>query len=187
MAFDPKSHQLLLFGGENSSSLLDDTWRWTGSTWLRLHPRNAPPASIDQSLAYDPTDGGLLLFGGLRVTSGGPLAPLGTWLWTGSDWTQLFPTESPPLRSAASVCWVPSAKVVVLFGGIDAQSARLSDTWIWTGKTWQLARVARFPEPRSAGDQFAYDQKTHVCVLFGGFKGSGLPEDGDTWTLKLGS
>jgi hypothetical protein len=182
MAFDAASGQLLLFGGENSLSILNDTWTWTGSTWRQLHPRHSPPISILQSLAYDPSNAGLLLFGGW---AGYDPAPMGTWLWTGSDWTQLSPPNSPPLRGAASLGWDSSAKVLVLFGGVDAKFGSLSDTWIWTGRTWEVARANRSPERRAVGGQFAYDAEAHAFVLFGGTKGSGLSMYGDTWMLKV--
>jgi hypothetical protein len=184
MAFDPKSHKLLLFGGVNSTSALNDTWTWTGSQWRPLHPKHSPPPSTGQALAYDPTNDGLLLFGGLIGTGGG-FPFLGTWLWTGTDWVALSPSSSPPRRSVASLGWDPSGRVLVLFGGIGAQFARLLDTWIWTGSTWQVAEVKRSPERRAAGQQFAYDPNQRAFVLFGGFSGDGLPAYGDTWILKL--
>ena len=33
LAYDPERHVVVLFGGGNNSSLLNDTWEWDGSTW----------------------------------------------------------------------------------------------------------------------------------------------------------
>ena len=184
MAFDPKSHQLLLFGGENSTGDFNDTWTWTGSNWERLLPHQSPPRSSQQAAAYDPTVGGVVLFGGLVSTSTG-LYPIGTWLWTGTDWVQLSPSSAPSPRSSVSVAWDPAAKVLVAFGGQSAASQPLSDTWVFERGEWRLLKVAPHPSARAAGATFAYDPATRELVLFGGFKSSGLPDFGDTWILRL--
>jgi hypothetical protein len=185
MAFDPKSGQLLLFGGASFSNF-GDTWSWTGSTWRQLHPSASPPDSFAQALAYDPVDGGLVLLGG--VPELGEQTPfLGTWLWNGKTWAELSPADSPRPRADAGLGWDQSARVLVAFGGFDQSYVQLSDTWIWTGTTWAELHPSEFPERRAPGGQFAYDPKTHQFVLFGGFKGSGRPSYGDTWTLRLTS
>jgi len=180
----PRSHQLLLFGGENSQTFLGDTWTWTGSDWERLQPHHSPPPSIDGALAYDPTVGGVVLVGGLVSTSTG-LYPIGMWLWTGTDWVQLSPSSAPSPRSSVSLAWDPAAKVLVAFGGQNVASQPLSDTWVFERGEWRLLKIASHPSPRADGGQFAYDPVTRELVLFGGFKSSGLPDFGDTWMLRL--
>jgi len=184
MAFDPKSHQLVLFGGEDPNSYFNDTWTWTGSNWDQLKPRRSPPPSTNSALAYDPVDRGLILLGGLASGGTGYMA-LGTWLWTGSNWVHLSPPSWPPGRGDASLAWDDATKVLVLFGGLDANGHVFSDTWIWQGQTWQLLRVVQSPEHRAAGETFAFDPTDGAIILFGGFHGSGLAQYGDTWSLKL--
>jgi len=183
MAFDPASHQLILFAGNNSTTFFDDTWTWTGSDWRELHPTTSPSASIEDGFAYDPVDHGLILFGGALASNGSALGQ--TWLWSGSDWRELSPADSPVPRSDPALGWDPVSKVLVLFGGLDNTTAPLSDTWVWQGSTWELLKVNRAPEPRAAGNQFAYDPRIGCFLLYGGFKASGLPSYGVTWTLEV--
>src|SRR5438132_9637973 len=41
MAWDGRG--VLLFGGENTGAVYNDTWRWSGNTWTLLAPRRSPP------------------------------------------------------------------------------------------------------------------------------------------------
>ena len=36
MAYDTSSSQMILFGGKDSKNLLNDTWTWNGSVWIKL-------------------------------------------------------------------------------------------------------------------------------------------------------
>jgi hypothetical protein len=75
-------------------------------------------------------------FGDVLVLTGGDGAGTTspTWTWSGSAWTQLD-VSGPPLRFQASMA--PSHGKLVLFGGIDAHEANLSDTWTWDGTAWE--------------------------------------------------
>jgi hypothetical protein len=64
MAYDPGTGQLVLFGGNDGSGVLADTWTWNGSDWAEQSPATSPPARSDASMAYDPGTGQLVLFGG---------------------------------------------------------------------------------------------------------------------------
>lgn len=89
MAYDPTTHQLVLFGGmqltgSSLSPLVADTWVWNGTTWTQLHPTASPPARGDASMALDPATNQLVLFGG-NGTAG---FLNDTWTRNGSNWTQ---------------------------------------------------------------------------------------------------
>src|ERR1043165_4256873 len=44
MAFDASRNTIVLFGGYNTTTLLDETWEYDGVFWTRLDPPRSPPA-----------------------------------------------------------------------------------------------------------------------------------------------
>src|ERR1041385_1335899 len=94
-----------------------------------------------------------------------------------TNWTQLFPTASPPVRSYCAMTYDPASKMVVLFGGFGS-SGYLNDTWTFDGITWTQVETPTAPGPRTNA-QMAYDRRTRKVVLFGGYDGT--RDLGDTW------
>src|SRR5215471_15653290 len=92
MAFDPATHQLLLFGGSatTGTGFSNQTWTWNGSNWTQLHPAASPPGREDQQMAYDPATQTVILFAGFHGTGYWD----DTWSWNGSNWTKLSPATS---------------------------------------------------------------------------------------------
>jgi putative Ig domain-containing protein/IPT/TIG domain-containing protein/SMP-30/gluconolaconase/LRE-like protein len=80
MAYDPDTAQLLLEDGEAGfNSAFNDQWAWTGSAWRRLSPpASVTPAVFGFSMAYDPAEPGIVLYGG---TASSLTQPATTWLW----------------------------------------------------------------------------------------------------------
>ena len=122
-------------------------------------------------MAYDPAIGKTVLFGGYDGDS--ELAD--TWTWSGSTWSQLSPTTSPPARESASMAYDPATGNMVLYGGFGGDY--LSDTWTFDGSNW----TQQFPDGGPAarnGASMAYDSATSNMILFGGF---GDGDNSDTW------
>ncbi len=99
MAFDPKLHQLILFGGEGADGqLLHDTWAWNGASWYQESGppvSHAPSAREGAAMAYDGS-GDLVLFGGAGVAGS---RPGGTVNPTTSTSTT---AAAPPVAASAS-------------------------------------------------------------------------------------
>ena len=55
-----------LFGGFNNGTYLDDTWRFTGTTWKKVKSPG-PSARSAHGFAFDPALGGAVLFGGRNL------------------------------------------------------------------------------------------------------------------------
>ena len=74
MAFDPAGGKVVLFGEEHPEGHIDcygnnnDTWTYDGTTWTRQSPTTSPRGRINAAMAYDPTIGQLVLFGGTAAT-----------------------------------------------------------------------------------------------------------------------
>jgi len=188
-AYDTAMGSVLLFGGDNArfpgAVVYGDTWVWRNG-WIQLSPASSPPARGVPAMAYDPTTGTVVLFGG-RDANGVALGD--TWTWDGATWTQQFPPVSPPARSTGMV-YDPITETVVLFGGGGNEepgygSTVFGDTWEWNGrtKTWTQLFPASSPSPRATVT--AYDPITKTVILFGGANGGGdccRVFYGDTWT-----
>jgi hypothetical protein len=182
MTYDSATQTMVLFGGlgqvsANSIGQLNDTWVWSGVTWVEQHPRNSPPSRSNAVMAEYGATGTVVLFGGEGV--GRASRPLGdTWIWDGSNWNQVTPAVSPPPRAGASMAHVAAQQKLLLFGG--GSGVALSDTWAWDGKAWTEQHSTISPAARYDAS-LAYDTRNQTAVLFGGYAFLTILEDTWTW------
>jgi hypothetical protein len=157
---------VMLFGGIDSQSNDDETWRWVPPVWTQENV-NGPTGRAQHAMAYDSARGVVVLFGG---TNGARE----TWEYT-SGWV-LRSTSGPSGRTRHAMAYDAARGVVVLFGGYDGTDN--GETWAWDGSSWTLLSTTG-PSPRR-GSAMAYDSSRGVVVLFGGVTGSSQVW-GDTW------
>jgi hypothetical protein len=163
MAWDPATHQMLLFGGSkgpDNRPLFDDTWTWNGTTWTQLHPAASPPSVKQTDMFYDVALSEIVVFGGNAYPYTNQ-----TWAWNGTTWIRLHPATSPSPRDTDSLVYQPAARTAILYGGFNG--VRLSDTWSWDG-TWTRLHPANSPGVDSPAWQAAYDSASGQLVLYGG-------------------
>ena len=130
LVYDEATRTVVLFGGVTTNLTdLNDTWTWDGSNWTQQFPPSAPSPRNGPALAYDPGLGAVLLFGGaVGICCADNLND--TWTWNGSNWTEIYPSNTlPRSRNAANMDYDPIYKVVLLFGG-DSSGPVLGDTWL---------------------------------------------------------
>ena len=92
-----------------------------------------PPRRLSHvwgGMAYDPTAGQLILFGGhgyynFSCSSSGPMAD--TWAWNGTAWAELSPATSPTSYQGPALAFDPATSQMVFYS---------FDTSNWTGTTW---------------------------------------------------
>ncbi len=77
MAYDASLGRVVIFGGGYSTPLQNQTWVWDGINWTEVHPAVSPGARYAASMAYDPLNNGLVLFGGFS-----PQTLDDTWMFT---------------------------------------------------------------------------------------------------------
>src|SRR5205085_6114190 len=194
MAFDPDTNQTILFGGYSDQNTLSDTWSWDGTTWTKQSPANSPPGESGSSpgleaavMAWDRLHHQLILFGGEGNGPNGPEIFNETWMWTGSDWQQLHPANSPPPVRAASLVFDPTAGGLLLIAGQGAGRGTFgtySDTWLWNGANWTQVSSTNVPPPRYFGSA-SFDSILQSTILFGGGGDDGFLDD--TWAFGNGS
>lgn len=159
----------------------------TKGTWTAPGP---PIPREGDAMAYDVSDGYVVLFGGYPDTGSG-LAD--TWTYSGGCWTNITPTTSPPALSGASMVWDPNSAdcqtafgtnsgCLLLFGGCTAVAGTIvgigilndcssgsSSTWEFLGGVWKEVTTTSAPCGRwdfsmtfdaSTGDNFV--------LLYGG-------------------
>lgn len=165
IAYDSAREVTVLFGGRNNS----DTWEWNGMAWTyRSGIAGNPGGRSGHAMAYDSVRGGTVLFGGQHNK-------LGTWEYTGVNWTRLSPVNEPPQREDTAMVFDSKREVTVLFGGYS--NTYLNDTWEWDGTNWLQLSPATAP-PSRMSHAMVYDSKREVTLLFGGL---GYGDQNQVW------
>ena len=178
--YDPTLGVVLFGGRDGAGTLLDDTWSFAGGVWTNLSDRYAlaPVARASGGLAFDPSDGVTVLFGG--VNSAG--AYLGdTWALSSTGWANLTSVAgtAPLPRANATLTSDPGRSSAVLVGGWNGVA--LPDTWAFSNDSWQpiTANLTNSPGARY-GAVAAYYSEGGYLLLFGGITAGGRY---NTWLL----
>jgi hypothetical protein len=189
MVYDSARGVAVVFGGNVSGTVFNDTWEWSPSGWSQRTANGAatsPPAKEELAMAYDAARGETVLFGGTGYQND-------TWEWNGAAWTQRTvngAAGSPAGRVGDAMSYDAARGATVLFGGYTG-SAYLNDTWKWNGSAWTslIANGSAGSPPGRYDHALAYDAARGVTVLFGGRTGSGYLNDtwewnGTAWTQR---
>ncbi len=182
LAYDATTNQLVMFGGGSNKPPIgglvppsfNDTWVWTGSNWVQQHPITAPLPVLSPTLAYDAAQHQLILFGGLYANATPMRKELNdTWQWTGSNWVQLHPQNSPKLfdmlngqqilYGQPNMVYDPQDRQIFLLFGGDSQNDKVQTGWSWDGTNWSRATVNGPPTSADTGD-LLYDVKMQAVL-----------------------
>lgn len=171
------------------------TWTFHAGVWTQLDPTGTANGSYAQpdvgqfpSMAYDPGDGYVVLFGGYDVTGGGcpgvNLACNETWKFSTGNWTELSPSVSPPPRYSAALTYDEADGYLLMFGGANYTttygSSFFNDTWKFSAGDWTELSPSSNPGPRY-GAGMVFDQFDNVTVFFGGSAVGGSLGQDNTW------
>ncbi|MEM7203206.1 MAG: kelch repeat-containing protein [Planctomycetota bacterium] len=180
MVADRARGEVLLFGGDDGTTLLDDTWSRGDRGWVERALAAAPAARSRHAMAYDAGRARVVLFGGHDG-----MTPLGdTWEWDGAAWRQVG-ASGPTARAGHAMAFDAASGTVLLVGGQDASGAALDETWAWDGSAWTSISSGAGPGPRF-GHAMTPDRRRGEVVLFGGEAGTGAAALGDTWVWRGG-
>lgn len=184
MFYDPNSKEIVMFGGWNGSTYLNDTWTFDGANWTKVSTPTAPPARAAGSAYYDPHSKLVVLFGGYNRNYLND-----TWLWNGatSTWTQAAPLLSPVPETSPMLFPDPVGGKVDEFGGFDGKFYQLT-TWRWRRGSWHKYKPPVSPGARAAA-VIGTNPVLHQTVLFGGLADvnpvNTWTYDGTTWTQQF--
>lgn len=197
LAYDKKRNEVVLFGGQveygNLLYMSNETWTWDGHDWRERHPANSPSPRYFGRMVYDEKIDKVVLFGGIACDNNlgcsSNESNAETWLWDGSDWSNITPTTGPPSRYEFAMTYNPDTQQVLVYGGCLAENCDTpgADLWAFDGTSWSLVNAAATPGPRYM-TQLAYDRAHQQLVLFSGFPGIANNVTpgrvlNDTWTF----
>ncbi len=129
MAYDPVRQTVVLFGGIDDMNIRrNDTWEFNGTTWDDVTPSPPGPESrFGHDMAYDPTRGRVVLFGGVR-SDGVRLNDI--WEWTGVSWDEVsLDGVLPAVRQNHALAYDSMRRRLVLFGGRGNAGITFGDAW----------------------------------------------------------
>ncbi len=176
MAYDPVRGVTVMAGGYDSTTTAPtyhrDTWEYNGS-WQRVNTTTPSDLDYGSSMAFDPSTGRMITFGGQVSPYAPKNLPVGaasvstrTLAFANGTWAPLTPTQPGVRHSAAMVTDVARGQIVLFGGDPDFANNRYADTWRWNGTTW-LA-VTPFVPPTLQYAATAHDPLHGVTWLFGG-------------------
>jgi hypothetical protein len=119
-AYDPRSKNVVLFGGVSSGAFsgYQDTWIFNGDDWIEQQVSTASPSG-PASMAADGGTNRLIL-----ITKGGS-----TWTWTGSRWIPLVDLTRQRQQHLDSYDTTPA---VGPYAGL-VYSGRVHQLFLWSG------------------------------------------------------
>ncbi len=178
---------VLLYGGDDGTTVYQDTWAWDGSTWAPVTTATSPGQLRSVRMTWDAAQHELVMFGGSNALIDSPsTANRKTWLFkkVGStfDWvwcncdSSILGLISPGL---AYDNYVPpsgpsndaTAQQVIEFSG-DKGGVKSSNTYAFNGTTWSLLSPMNHPIALASPGMAFHTQRNQV-ILFGGICDSG--------------
>lgn len=166
-----------------------------GLSWTRESPATSPPRLAGMTLAYDPSGGYIVGYGGgefnLRNGTDTPLYE--TWIYSGGTWTRAHTVTAPPSPRGAFSFDTASGQAVYFGGWVDRVPGMPQDGIVPTNETWAFANgnwTELHPSvapPRPDFALLAYDPSSRGLVLYdSGYNGYGRGND-STWLFKGGN
>jgi hypothetical protein len=191
---DPQCGCVVFFGGGSFTDWENQTWIYmdglTPHQWFNVTPVHSPSARVYPSVAFDSETDSVVLFGGASPYCADDCGDTWELSFVGGNtavWTQVFPTTTPHIESAATMTSDPGGGGVLMFGGLLEEGPAnspfaLNYSWLFHNGNWfNVTPHGLTPAPRgdSAG---AFEPPYNCTVLFGGGRNGG-PTFGDTWTF----
>ncbi len=176
-AWEPIDNTLVLHAGLQRGGVrrLDETWVWTRGRWTQMpntEPR--PPAVAFATMAHDPLEDALVLYGG--SAEGGGLDDR-TWVWSFPSW-QLTEDAIDPGLEGAAMAPDGNTQQLMLFGGRRSGTA-LDQTFTRSKDGWEAVLPDAVP-PARFGHGMAWDPLRAEVVVHGGTDDAGNALN-DTW------
>jgi hypothetical protein len=179
MAYDAARDVVVLFGGNDESGSLGDTWELKFSPSLAWEQKTTgPPPSARESQAMAYASAGIIMYGGWTGSS----ALSECHLWDGTSWSA--GDTSMGVQCDAAMSNNKTGSTVIVFGGYRPEGDS-NKTWKWDGSAWkEMTFTGAVPHKRSFC-KMAYDRARQEYVMFGGIDLSATSTLwDDTWVLK---
>ncbi len=168
MIFDTARNVVVLYGGYNGTSIVDETWEYDGTNWTQVFPASSPGGRFRTSMYWDSGRGRIVLFGGEGPAFGTDNND--TWEYYSGNWNNVVTVDSPAVRRYQKADYDTHRSVGVLHGGIDPSNPTglaFRDTWEYNGTNWVKVSTLNAPGSRIFPGQY-YDPVLQCIVLYGG-------------------
>jgi len=190
VAYDSHADVVLVFGGFDGTSYLQDIWYYSlrNDNWSPRPSATTPSPRADGRMVYVDSQDRFLVFGGNDFS--GPnytfhhLSDTWSYDWKANDWTPLASAVGPSARDYPVFSVDPNAGLALLTSGFGERII-LDDLWgfnlasdMWVNLTPEVSPPARFA---AVG---GFDPVKDVLVLFSGLANTGLLAD--TWHYAYG-
>lgn len=132
MAYDPTQGYIVQTGGYEYAIYGDDpyTWELYSGQWWNVTPASSPPGRSFASMVFDPSVGGVVLFGGYSYDKG--VDNDQTWVFAAGAWIGKDPSTSPPGTNSGALALDGTGSVPILFGGNNASvGVDWNSTWAY--------------------------------------------------------
>ncbi len=199
--FDPTTKQMIIFGGQETSTDEDLNDVWLGVTssnqddsFTQLLPAGTVPhGRYGQVATYDPSTNRMTIFGGAE----GLPSPCANDVWIldgangngSASWIPETPSgTAPAARVYSAGVYDPTTDSMIVFGGNNCSTGYFNDVWVLSGANgegtpaWhQLATSGTAPGVRESASA-VYDSVNNILTIYGGDAGGiGF---GDVWVLS---
>jgi hypothetical protein len=150
MVWDAADGYALLFGGllkvpgEQSYFGVSDTWTYLNGVWSNITNSligGSPPDAVNPTMAYDPFEQEVVLFGGASNIQADDQAQ--TWTYHAGEWTNITNTAGTPPYSRLAAVFTADLfdQQMILFGGLSQNASRTriyaqTDTWLFKNNVW---------------------------------------------------
>jgi len=205
-AYDAINDRLIVFGGEDLTSLPRPTDVWVlanasgvvgTSSWTQLSPTGGPPLGRDfGTVIYDPTSNSIIVHGGCAGNCSPALAD--TWVLSNANglsgtptWTQL--PDAPVARDEHGAVYDSGSNRMIVFGGNTGfYGTDRNDVWVLIdangigSPSWiQLTPSGTPPAPRRSMGTI-YDPTTNRLIILEGYQALSSTDNtyyNDIWVL----
>jgi cysteine-rich repeat protein len=191
LAFDIARNQVVLVGGNNGTTILEDSWRWNGTDWIDASTPAAPPPRGDAAMAYDALRGHVAIHGGLDSM----IERNDTWELRSGHWYEALPLDLDAERFSQHHMVFDAARGQLIFlGGAypgAPDSCCKGRTWGRVDSGWVVLNEGVNGFYGRFGFGMAYDPSRKKVMVAGGFFTVGVTNalddswlwDGTTWSL----
>jgi hypothetical protein len=200
--WDPTSEQMIIFGGQETSTNTDLNDVWLGKTstdqddsFTALVPTGTlPPGRYGHVATYDSVTNHMTIFGG---GEGFP-SPCANDVWVlenangrggSASWLAENPSGTAPLpRIYSAGVYDPTTDSMIVFGGNNCSTGYFDDVWVLSGangegtQTWTQLTPSGTPPAARESASAIYDSTHNILTIYAGDAG-GSPF-GDVWTLS---
>ncbi len=160
MAYDASRQRTVLYGGQDFSQPLTDTWERSGNTWTHI-PVSPPPQAVNAAMTYAAARERIIIHGG-TLPQGGFINQ--TWMYDGAAWALL--TDKGPQAALTILTYDSTRRRSILLAYGPGQNAG----------TWALPDC---PGDANADGAVNFADLNHILSGYGAPASLGQPGDLD--------